>query len=168
MDCLAYRPALVCSPPLCASLQPSVQEGRRQRTNPVQGSAQPSATVSSAQSKYTPAGVSAAVYQNSGQGISSPNSAATGSVGVATGSGGQASLSKNSGLSKSLWIVFGVEGPESTPEVDQVGKGDIQSDRLFVKELRSRHRQLRGWVRLYLSFWRLNHWEYVKVSSTIM
>jgi hypothetical protein len=64
---------------------------------------------------------------------------------------------------KSLWFIFKIEGPRAAPMWDQFGDEDLGTDRLFQQRLKQRHHRLRGWLRLWLSYWRLSYWEFVKV-----
>lgn len=62
-----------------------------------------------------------------------------------------------------LWFIFKIEGSRSPLDWDQFGDDGLATDRLFQQKLRQRHNELRGRFRLWFSYWRLNHWEFVKV-----
>ncbi|KAF2010657.1 hypothetical protein BU24DRAFT_62551 [Aaosphaeria arxii CBS 175.79] len=71
-------------------------------------------------------------------------------------------------LKKTLSVFFGVDGPRKTPETDRIEDHDLQSDPVFLRRLNRRHRELRGWLRWCFSFWRLNHWEFVKFERVLL
>ena len=64
---------------------------------------------------------------------------------------------------KGRWLAFGVWGSQTTVDLNQVDKHTLASDKLFLAEIKRRHDTMRGWLRLYFTFWRLSYWEFVKV-----
>ena len=63
-----------------------------------------------------------------------------------------------------LFILFGVQGPRRTPELDQIDYGSCSSDREFFHELHQRYPKLRGYLRWIFSVWRFRTCEFVKVG----
>jgi hypothetical protein len=166
-DLLDQRPVKFLRPPLCASIKlSSIGRGLHTQARPSfgQASGQTSGHVSSAQQKYAPAGGGSLSSGNSVPGSQPGSSTNTMPSASGTPPDGHASTPSDSEQNKQLWVVFGVEGPRITLELDQIGNGDLQSDPVFLRKLRRRHYLLRGWLRSYFSFWRLSYWEFVKVS----
>jgi hypothetical protein len=64
---------------------------------------------------------------------------------------------------KPLWFIFKIEGSRSSLDWDHFGDEGLATDRLFQQKLKQRHNELRGWFRLWFSYWRLSYWEFVKV-----
>ena len=164
-DLLKQRSQTFLRPLVCASLVRSCH-GWRQHQNTPQGSGQTSGNVSSAGQKYTPSG-----HDPQHPGINASGSLPETNAGPAQSTPAISSISNAltqlaSQLNKQLCVVFGVQGPRVTLEVDQIRDSDLQSDILFLRKLRRRHFQLRGRLRSYFSFWRLSYWEFVKVRST--
>lgn len=170
-DILAHCPTGSSPPSFCALLQP-IERKHQRRTTKTQVSEPASdqdtgpPPQNSKTTKYTPSGAASTSSGGVGSTPLPPINATPGTPGAMDTQGGQASTLVRSGLNELLWITFGVEGSQSTPEVDQIGSDDQTFDQIFIKELRSRHRRLRGWMRLYLSIWRLHYWEFVKVSHS--
>ena len=166
-DLLEQRPTKFLRPLLCASLEKSCPSWVPYQNAPQSSGQAPGqmvGNVSSAGQKYTPSGH---VFQHPGtsRSVLTPNAGPTQPT-LVIPSVGQTLPQLISQTSKQLWIFFGVQGPRITLEVDQIGGNDLQSDTLFLRQLRRRHFQLRGRLRSYFSFWRLSYWEFVKVRST--
>lgn len=62
-----------------------------------------------------------------------------------------------------LVILFGVKGARLTLELAQINTLRYDQDHIFFHHLREQHKDLRGWLRHWFSFWRLSHCDYVKV-----
>ena len=163
-DLLDQRPTKFLRSPLCASIKQSrIKQGlTKAPPSSRQAAGQTPSRASSAQRKYTPSGGSSSsgnIVQRSQPG----NSANPMQSAPVTPHDGHTPMPSGSGPGKQLWVIFGAEGPRITLELDQIGNDDLHSDPRFLRKLRRRHHQLRGWLRLYFSFWRLSYWEFVKV-----
>lgn len=69
------------------------------------------------------------------------------------------------GTSQSV-VLLGVKGPRITLELAQIDTIKNGKDNLFFWSLKQQYKQHRGSVRYWLSIWRLNHCDFVKVIST--
>jgi hypothetical protein len=159
---LIQPPATHHRPLLCTSItkfaSPS-QTNQRAGTSSITTSS----GVSSSAQKYTPSGGSVPSpsvnntqgSQPGGNGPLQPVLDVAPAVNTTTASG--------IGMYKQFWVILGVNGPRRTPNLDQIGDHHLASDPIFLRKLRQKHRELRGWARMYLSYWQLNHWEFVKV-----
>ncbi|KAF2679311.1 hypothetical protein K458DRAFT_346974 [Lentithecium fluviatile CBS 122367] len=65
-------------------------------------------------------------------------------------------------LSNSLWVLFGVQGPRKPLELDHIVIDSATTDDTFYRTLRKQHRNHRGKLRLWLSFWRFQYCDVVK------
>lgn len=129
-----------------------------------QASGTTSGHASTAEQKYTPAVGASRVSGNNIEGSQPESSAGTMQSAPGTSRHGYASSPSGFQQNKKMWVVFGVQGPRMTLELDQIGNNDLQSDRVFLREIRRKHHLLRGRLRSYFSFWQLSYWEFVKVS----
>ena len=62
-----------------------------------------------------------------------------------------------------FFILFGVQGPRRTLELDQIDCESCSSDQKFFRELRQRYPKLRGYLRWIFSVWRFRTCDFVKV-----
>ena len=60
-----------------------------------------------------------------------------------------------------LWTLFGVHGGRKTLELGQICSDN--SGKGFVRKLRETYRNLRGFRRVWFSFWQFSHCDFVKV-----
>lgn len=60
-----------------------------------------------------------------------------------------------------LWVLFGVHGGRKTLELGQICSDN--SDKGFVRKLRETYRNLRGFRRVWFSFWQFHYCDFVKV-----
>jgi hypothetical protein len=166
-EILAHRSAAMSPPSFCARLFAPRQRPASLATS-VPGSrlhsSQASGTTSSAQMKYTPSNTTS----NSGR-TSASTTGFTGGVGANQSSArvipsGSAFSQKTSSPAKPSWVVFGI-GPGDWPRVDQIGNEDLATDLKFLKQLRSRHKQLRGRLLQFFDFYQLQTWDLVKARS---
>lgn len=166
-DLLEQRPTKSLYPPFCSSLKRSstdhglhikAQQGSTQTSGQMPGS------ISTAQKKYTPTNEGFRSSENSVSGPVSDSSSNPMQSASEVSSARDVLTQNSSRLNKHLRVIFGVEGPRITLELDQIRDDDLQSDLLFLRKLRRRHRQLRGSLRAYFSFWRLSYWDFVKVK----
>lgn len=169
-DILVYCSADSSPPSFCALLHPAKKHRRHEKI--MQGSEPASGQGTTGQSpgnsktkKYTPGGAASTSSASIGSSSLTASSATPSIPGGLNVHSGQVPDPAGVGPNESLWVTFGVDGSQSTPEVDQIGSVDLMFDHTFIKELRSRHKKLRGWMRSYLSIWRLHYWEFVKVSK---
>lgn len=123
-------------------------------------------STSSAQSRYTPTGVSSKVAGNATGGTNTINVAGGSNIG--TSAGNPTSANSIPVPKKQMWIIFGVEGPLEPLELSQMNNDYLHNDQVFIRELRQRHWKLRGWLRILFSIWRLRYWEFVKVSISFL
>ncbi|KAF1953575.1 hypothetical protein CC80DRAFT_141677 [Byssothecium circinans] len=91
--------------------------------------------------------------------------AATPTSNPAVPSGGQTAATPASNPADFLWLIFGAEGPRATLELDQMDDNLLKSDTVFLRRLKERHAQLRGWLRSHASVWKLGYWDFVKVRK---
>ena len=159
-DTPEYHPARLLRQPLCASLKPwRSQSG-------MAGEAQPSPDPTSSPQTQGQSQYFRSMFEDLLRYIR--NSGKTGTLSQESNSTStrvDASSTPNQGQGKGRWLAFGVWGSQITVDVDQVDKHTLASDKLFLAEIKRRHDAMRGWLRLYLTFWRLSYWEFVKVCS---
>ena len=67
----------------------------------------------------------------------------------------------NSGRDNRLWTLFGVHGGRKTLELGQIRSNN--SGYRFLRNLRETYRDLRGFWRVWFSFWQFSHCDFVKV-----
>lgn len=67
------------------------------------------------------------------------------------------------GTSQSV-VLLGVKGSRITLELAQIDTTKNGKDNLFFRTLKQQYKQHRGSVRYWLSIWRLNHCDFVKVN----
>lgn len=70
-------------------------------------------------------------------------------------------VSSNFGRDNRLYALFGVHGGRKTLELGQIPCNN--SGNVFLRNLRETYRDLRGFRRVWLSFWQFNHCDFVKV-----
>lgn len=63
------------------------------------------------------------------------------------------------------WILFGVRGSRRTLQPTQIQVTDLTTDSHIFRQLKKIYRTHRGWLRLWLSVWRLDYCEVVKVCN---
>ena len=64
-----------------------------------------------------------------------------------------------------LWTLFGVHGGRKTLELGQICSNN--SDNGFLRQLRETYRDLRGFWRVWFSFWQFSHCDFVKVNLPV-
>jgi hypothetical protein len=149
---------------LCASLPKSTSPSQtNQGSGPSSRTAMSGVSSSSNAQKYTPSGGYVPSSGNNTHG-SQPGGHGPVQPVLDVPPTANTSITNANGSKKGLWVIFGVNGPRTTPELDQIGDQHLASDPIFLRKLRRKHRELRGWPRIYLSYWQLNHWEFVKVK----
>jgi hypothetical protein len=65
-----------------------------------------------------------------------------------------------------LFVLFGVKGRRQTLELAQLNVSDYANDSMFFQALSSEYKNLRGFLRYWLSIWQLQHCDFVKVRSS--
>lgn len=65
-----------------------------------------------------------------------------------------------------LWTLFGVHGGRKTLELGQICSNN--SDNVFLRQLRETYRDLRGFWRVWFSFWQFSHCDFVKVNLPVL
>ena len=70
--------------------------------------------------------------------------------------------SNNSPETNKLWTLFGIQARRKTLELTQIGDQDYPCNGFFRK-LRETYKDIRGFWRLWFSFWQFSHCNFVKV-----
>lgn len=71
------------------------------------------------------------------------------------------SIPINFSLDNGLWALFGVHGGRKTLELGQIYSDNSEIE--FLRKLRETYRELRGFRRVWFSFWQFSHCDFVKV-----
>ena len=151
------HPSRLLRQPVCVSLKPWPSQGTLvSKPQPDPGSL-PKAQGQSYSFQSTFNEILSHISHRFRKGISGLHSSATAVSATTT------STPKEEEEGKGRWLAFGVWGPQITVDLDQVDKHTLASDKLFLAEIKRRHDAMRGWLRLYFTFWRLSYWEFVKV-----
>ncbi|KAL5378797.1 hypothetical protein DPSP01_008838 [Paraphaeosphaeria sporulosa] len=65
-----------------------------------------------------------------------------------------------------LWLLFSVHGARRLLEWDQICNAELLSDHLFIRKLKHRHSEMRGWLRRCFSIWQVRHWNFIRFRRT--
>ena len=162
-ELLEQPPATHHRPLLCATInKTAIPSETSNGSAPLSNKA--SSDVGSAAQKYAPSGGSIPLSSGNNAQESQPAGNAPVQPVLGTQVMINTPITNAIGCNTRSWVIFGVNGGHTTPELDQIGDHHLTSDIMFLRKLRRKHREHRGWARTYLSCWRLNHWEFVKVS----
>ena len=164
-DISSQSPAGLLRLPPCAVLKSS----RHQPTShPIQ---QPPTSGTGAQEPQNPSSQKPSFPQtgstssaNGGQASNNSQSGGSSNILSQPSNNNHTSAQDRANLMHPLWLLFGVSGNRVTVKHGQVDKHSLASDPVFLRSLQKRHNELRGWPRLYLTFWKLSYWNFVRVS----